>query len=117
MGRYLRPGRLVLLTAASPSDASSVAELKAQIVWCRPTEDPKVFHAGVHIFHDEPEVTIVMSELLYQALVDSGHIEPGKKRSQGTGWSVDGKPARSPFLKSYAAKQIMGNLACCADSA
>lgn len=117
LGRYLRPGKLLLLAVASTPEAGDAAELKAQIVWCRPTDDPKVFHAGAHIFHDEPEVSVIMSELLYEALVYSGHIEPGKKQGLDSGWSVDGRPARSPFLKTLSTNRVSGNLACRTESA
>jgi len=117
MGRYLRPGRKVLLTVADATDATRLAELKAQVVWCRPTDDPQVFQAGIHIFHDEPEVTVVMSEWLYRALVDSGHIAPECPEGNDTGWSVDGRPAASPFVRSLGAAWNTGNLACCPQKA
>ncbi|MBI5093153.1 MAG: PilZ domain-containing protein [Candidatus Hydrogenedentes bacterium] len=110
MGRYLRPGRFVLLAFTTAADSDSTVELKAQIVWCRPTDEPHVFQAGVNIFHDEPDVSVIMSELLYQALVNGGHIEAGKGRHQRTGWSVNGQPSASPFMNQPGADCATGGL-------
>ncbi|MBI4559241.1 MAG: PilZ domain-containing protein [Candidatus Hydrogenedentes bacterium] len=76
LGRYLRPGRYVMLSfEAAPADNEPV-ELKAQVMWCRPTNDAKRFEAGVRIFHDEPDVNVALSELLYDAMLRAGQLNP-----------------------------------------
>jgi len=67
MGRYLRPGRFVLVTVAGPS--GSTYEFKATVVWSRPGDEPNTFEAGVRIYHDEPESMDQMSELMLGAVL------------------------------------------------
>lgn len=76
LGRYLRPGRHVLLALALDSEGEKLVELKARVAWCRPAGEPHTFIAGVYIFHDEPEVSAALSELLYEALRRLGWVQP-----------------------------------------
>jgi hypothetical protein len=55
MGRYLRPGRFMMLEVADPADCQEPVELKGRVVWCRAASDPCMFVAGVHVFHDDPQ--------------------------------------------------------------
>ena len=50
MGRYLRPGRHVLLIDNSAGDTP--AEFSGRIVWCRPGADGRSYIAGVYLFDD-----------------------------------------------------------------
>ncbi|HIJ66101.1 MAG TPA: PilZ domain-containing protein [Candidatus Hydrogenedentes bacterium] len=65
LGRYLRPGRYVMLVSDFPFVASGAVELKARVVWCRPTGRDCRFLAGLRIFHDEFDAA-----LAYALLVD-----------------------------------------------
>lgn len=68
LGRYLRPGRRVMLIVASDDESDEPAiELKAQIVWCRPVSDSHDFEAGLRIFHDQPDTVDTLT-----AIVDDG---------------------------------------------
>jgi hypothetical protein len=70
LGRYLRPGRRVLLTldAGPGAEEGPGTELKAQVAWCRPGKDAHVFDAGVRVFHDEPDSAATMRGLLVRGL-------------------------------------------------
>lgn len=50
MGRYLRPGRHVLLIDYSAGELP--AEFSGGIVWCRPGADGRSYIAGVYLFDD-----------------------------------------------------------------
>lgn len=67
LGRYLTPGRKILVRVFSIANPVEAAELKGRIVWCRPTEQPERFLAGVEIFYDMPEVSEDLSRLMFEA--------------------------------------------------
>jgi hypothetical protein len=67
LGRYLTPGRKVLVRVFSVRNPNEAAELKGRIAWCRPTEQPERFLAGVEIFYDAPEVSEDLSRLMLEA--------------------------------------------------
>lgn len=50
MGRYLRPGRHVLLIDRTAGEVP--AEFSGRIVWCRPGADGRSYIAGVYLFDD-----------------------------------------------------------------
>lgn len=113
LGRYLKPGRFVLLTLEPGPQRPAWAELKAQIAWCRPTSDPHVFLAGAYVFRDEPEVAVTMSELVYHALHQGGWISSGQDGGSGLGWSVDGQPAPVPLMAAPVRESNGDESVCC----
>lgn len=70
LGRYLRPGRLVLLRVSEPAAAAPL-ELKGEIAWCRPEGPAGAFRAGVRVIHDEPEAIEGLSRLVHAAVLPS----------------------------------------------
>lgn len=66
LGRYLSPGRRILLVADIPW-AGVPAEFKARVVWCRPEGQDHHFEAGIAIYNDEAETARVLSMLVAQA--------------------------------------------------
>lgn len=82
LGRYLTPGRKILVRVFSTSNPNEAAELKGRIAWCRPTGQPERFLAGVEVFYDAPEVSEDLSRLMLEAaLAHTGATEtvPGDK--------------------------------------
>ena len=63
VGRYLRPGRHVILSS----------ELSGRIVWCRPTTDGLTYVAGLRVFREDPQSALALSALVEQA-VRSGAV-------------------------------------------
>ena len=71
LGRYLRPGRRVLVTAGQGSGGDGDGpgiEFKAQVAWCRPSKGSHVFDAGLRVFHDEPDSVTAIYSLLIKGL-------------------------------------------------
>ena len=60
MGRYLRPGRHVLLIDESDGDAP--AEFSGRIVWCRPGADGRSYIAGIYLFDDGRRRPLILAE-------------------------------------------------------
>ena len=54
MGRYLRPGRAVVLRFPSPALPEEILEIPARIVWCRPAPGSLYFAAGLQIRREAP---------------------------------------------------------------
>lgn len=61
LGRYLRPGRLVMLEMADPAHPTEAVELKGRVVWCRPASESCMFEAGVRIFSESEETDATMA--------------------------------------------------------
>jgi hypothetical protein len=76
LGRYLRPGRFILVGLETDSWPRGTIELKAQIVWCRPTDNPGAFLMGVRIFQDDPDTGAVMSDLLLRSRAGEAVAHP-----------------------------------------
>ena len=55
LGRYLRPGKHLMLRSNEASDMAHDLEFKARVVWCRPVAAGAHFVAGLKIFHDTPD--------------------------------------------------------------
>jgi len=71
LGRYLRPGRRVMLTVDTAPEADrdgTGSELKAQVAWCRPGKEAHTFDAGLRVFHDEVDSMVVVRSLVVRAL-------------------------------------------------
>ncbi len=64
MGRYLKPGRNVVLTFTTFNGDNTMFELKAQVVWCRAVENSSKFMVGLRVFHDEAEAQCALSRLM-----------------------------------------------------
>ncbi len=73
LGRYFRPGRL-LMVWVNGREGTSAAELKAEVAWCKPAPTPERFVAGLRVIHDEAESIHTMSELLYTGLHECGAL-------------------------------------------
>lgn len=71
LGRYLRPGRRMVVSF-DKTETGAPAEVKAHVVWCRPTAEPDVFEVGIRVFHDTPEVVHVLSDMLHEGLAGMG---------------------------------------------
>ncbi len=63
LGRYLRPGRHLMVQVPHGANKKRHAELKAEIAWCSPTEEPHEFIAGLRVLHDEPEAAHTLAAL------------------------------------------------------
>jgi len=92
MGRYLRPGRFVLITIGGPDGASPI-ELKTRVAWCRPDKGEHVFRTGLRVFYDEPDTMEQMSRLMYEAVL-RGHTKRGD--------AIEVKPGRWMMAKHCA---------------
>jgi len=86
LGRYLRPGRFMLLALEADSSPRTTIELKTQVVWCRPTKNIGVFLTGVRILHDELDTEVTISELLSR----TPENEPVPARRPVSVWDLDG---------------------------
>ena len=96
MGRYLRPGTLVLITVDDDVADSAGPELKASIAWCCPDGSASAFEAGMRVIYDEPSAIAEMSRLVHQGLIASGRMTIGPRRYGETNeveWRVDPGPA------------------------
>jgi len=67
LGRYLAPGRKVLVRVFSVANPVEAAELKGRVAWCRPTAAPDQFLAGIEVFFDAPEAFEDLSRLVLEA--------------------------------------------------
>ncbi len=70
LGRYLRPGRFVLLRVNEPTAAEPL-EVKGEIAWCRPEGPAGAFRTGIRVIHDEPEAFEGLSRLVHAAVLPS----------------------------------------------
>ena len=73
LGRYLKPGRYVLLTADSPFSGPAPIELKARIMWCRPTGNNSRFNAGVLVYEDDFDAMLAFTWLADHAATVEGN--------------------------------------------
>jgi len=68
LGRYLAPGRFLMLeTPPSGFDLAPDIQLKGRVVWCRPIEGSSRFLAGLQIYRSEPETVEGLNNLLKEA--------------------------------------------------
>lgn len=72
MGRYLRPGTLLMLEAADPHSEAAPIELKAQVAWIEPAGREGAFLAGVRVLEDEAASSDTVNDLIYQAMSANG---------------------------------------------
>jgi len=98
LGRYLRPGRFILVALETDCSPCRTIELKGQIVWCRPTEDAGAFLMGVRILQDDPDTGVAISDLLSrsQARETVGRHRPAPV------WHLDGENS----LKAAALSRV-----------
>jgi hypothetical protein len=89
LGRYLRPGTLMLLRVRDGAGPDEVA-LKARVAWCRGAGQSE-FVAGIKVFHSEPEATLAMEAICGRAThqPSSPSRVPGVMRAR----SIPGAPA------------------------
>ncbi len=101
LGRYLRPGRRLLITFEAEGVS---AEVKAQVVWCRPRSGEATFEAGIRIYHDVVEAEGVLWSLT--RLEDASTAEvPDARRP------VIPAVGTVPFGTGYAARRASGHFA------
>ncbi|MBN2310633.1 MAG: PilZ domain-containing protein [Candidatus Hydrogenedentes bacterium] len=74
LGRYLRPGRRLLVSVSGLPGQNERIELKARVAWCRPTTNPSVFLTGLRVFHDDARSVAGLTELFYRGLEQMGLI-------------------------------------------
>lgn len=67
LGRFLRPGRELTLTAASPLYPGRTMRLRAQVMWCAPSEAAGRFTAGLLVYRDRPEAALEFATLAHAA--------------------------------------------------
>lgn len=65
LGRYLRPGKHLMLRTGRTEDAGTGAEFKARVVWCRPVAAGAQFVAGLKIIHDTPDSEEALAALAW----------------------------------------------------
>lgn len=65
LGRYLRPGTLMLLSLSDEP-----LQLKGRVTWCRGARNHE-FVAGLRVFHDDPETTQALTQLVAWASLES----------------------------------------------
>ncbi len=82
LGRYLRPGRKVVLGVETPQGV----ELKGRVAWCRPANEPNMFDAGVRVFHDAADSAAALSNMIRAGrkhTVDPADGKTGKSSAAG----------------------------------
>jgi len=68
LGRYLRPGPVVTVTFDHITFNGAPVELDAAVVWCKPTDQPDTFLAGLKIIHGGAATLAAASEVFYAAM-------------------------------------------------
>ena len=71
VGRYLRPGTLLMVTFNESTSDGAPLQLKGRIAWCRGA-DGYHFAAGLRVFHDEPESVTALTRLAAKAASNAG---------------------------------------------
>ncbi len=70
LGRYLRPGRTLLLELAATETDCTVL-VPAEVAWCVPQLGKPSFKTGLRIHRDDPEVALHFAKLGYRALAEN----------------------------------------------
>lgn len=69
LGRYLRPGPVLVFRFDDVLFNNRPVEISALTVWCRPEPDsPDRFQAGFAVVHGEPHTLGAISEVFYAAI-------------------------------------------------
>ncbi len=72
LGRYLTPGRFLLLELPKQEGGQGQSiQVKACVAWCQPLKGSSHFLAGVQLYRSEPEVTETVNGML-KAATDNG---------------------------------------------
>ena len=72
LNRYLRPGRLVLLSVKLGPNNGAYAELKGRVAWSRRCGENGSSVAGLRLFDDVPEAEFTVSGLINEGLGQAG---------------------------------------------
>lgn len=72
LNRYLRPGRLVLLSVKLGSNNGAYDELKGKVAWSRRCGENGSSVAGLRLFDDVPEAELTLSGLINEGLGQAG---------------------------------------------
>jgi len=67
LGRYVRPGRVVVLDFPAPQFGCGQYRLQARVVWCRQVQDGADFELGLLVVRDEPESALAFASVLHHA--------------------------------------------------
>ncbi|MFM1918999.1 MAG: hypothetical protein RLZZ303_633 [Candidatus Hydrogenedentota bacterium] len=67
LGRFLRPGRELVLSAPSPLYPGRALRLRARVMWCAPSEAVGRFTAGLLVYRDSPEAALEFATLAHKA--------------------------------------------------
>jgi hypothetical protein len=83
------PGQFLLIERAT-AQAGAPVQFKTRVVWCRYRRGPQAFEAGVRILHDVADVDHQISELVYDALDQTGSTRPlyDEHRIAPVAWSA-----------------------------
>lgn len=71
LGRYLRPGTLMLVTMNERTGDGDPLQLKAQVAWCRGADNHH-FVAGLRVYQDEPGAIQALGRVASEATLESG---------------------------------------------
>lgn len=68
LGRYLRPGRSIVVVRAQRELHDEPLELKGRVAWCRPAGDDESYLVGIKIHRSGVELCHAMWSLVREAL-------------------------------------------------
>lgn len=80
LGRYLRPGRQLWLSFASPLVPGKTVEIRAQVIWCRPVSTVE-FLAGLYVLRENPESALAFGALGYGS--EESDLAPNRETARG----------------------------------
>jgi hypothetical protein len=83
LGRYLRPGRWVTLEFDAPLVCGAPVQVRARVVWCRPSGDGLSFEAGLSVLRETPELALDFAALGYRARAGANSPGAGAVSSAG----------------------------------
>lgn len=83
LGRYLKPGREVIVRFASPLVSNDALEVKARVMWCRQIQGGPEFMAGIRIRRETPEMALDFATLGYAAR-EHRAVRPANKQESET---------------------------------
>lgn len=87
LGRYLRPGREVMLEVSSPLVLNGPLKIRGRVVWCRPAAEAGRYVAGLFIYRDTPEMALDFAALGYAARRQS-NTQDVNEVSKGPLWTL-----------------------------
>lgn len=67
LGRYLRPGRSIVVVRQERELHDEPLELKGRVIWCRPSGDGETYLVGIKVHRSGVELCYAMSSLVREA--------------------------------------------------